>query len=247
MLDISGNSVSKGIAMGKIIFYSNNINNVQQYILNDTYTELDRYKKALKIAKTQLQELYDYVKNNIGKDESVIFQTHIMILEDSQFMKNVENIIMNRKLNAEFAVYDTASQIAEMFKQIDDEYLQQRYFDIIDSANTLLEILDPKIPAFNTDEHSIIAAAQILPSETIKLNKLGSLGFITNKGSKNSHAAILSRSMKLPALTNINEDLSKFNGMYAILDGYNNKIIIEPDDNTIEIYKKSKIEKEVLL
>ena len=247
MFEISGNSVSKGIAMGKIIFYSNNINNVQQYILNDTYTELDRYKKAFKIAKTQLQELYDYVKNNIGKDESVIFQTHIMILEDSQFMKNVENIIMNRKLNAEFAVYDTSSQIAEMFKQIDDEYLQQRYFDIIDSANTLLEILDPKIPYFNTDEHSIIAAAQMLPSETIKLNKLGSLGFITNKGSKNSHAAILSRSMKLPALTNINEDLSKFNGMYAILDGYNNKIIIEPDDNTIEIYKKSKIEKEVLL
>ena len=171
MSEIKGESLSEGIAMGRICFYSDNIVNVARYETDDAEKEFERYIKALETAKSRLQKLYDYVKENVGEDESVIFQTHIMILEDSQFRKKVENNIKNSKMNAEFAVYDAALKIGELFKQIDDEYLKQRYCDIIDSANTMLEILDPQTKDLDDDTYSVVAAKWILPSETVKFRK----------------------------------------------------------------------------
>ena len=237
MQEIKGKCVSQGIAFGKILFYSNNISNVQKYTVDDTDAELQRYKKALEPAVSRLKSLYYDTRKNIGENESVIFQTHIMILEDAQFIKNVEDVIVKNKLNAEYAVYATALKIAEMFKKINDEYLQQRYFDILDSANTLLEILEPETRNFHDTEKLIIAAAQLLPSDIVRFKEFDCLGFITNTGAENSHAAILARSTKLPAVININEDLSRFDGLSAIIDGHNNKIIIQPDDDTLALYK----------
>ena len=246
MSEIKGESLSEGIAMGRICFYSDNIVDVARYETDDAEREFERYIKALETAKSRLQKLYDYVKENIGEDESVIFQTHIMILEDSQFRKKVENNIKNCKMNAEFAVYDAALKIGELFKQIDDEYLKQRYCDIIDSANTMLEILDPQTKDLGDDTYSVIAAKWILPSETVKFRKNNFCGFVTNQGSRNCHSAILARSMELPAVTGIKGDLSEFNGVYTIIDGYQGKIIIEPDDATIAAYEKLRADKEML-
>ena len=239
MLELHGKGVSNGIAIGRLSFYSKSTENtVPKYSVTDTNAEYIRYKTAVKLAKQHLQLLYDEACKHISKNESVIFQTHIMILEDSKFVENVENLIISKHLNAEFAVYDTALKIAEIFRSLDDEYLSQRYTDIIDAANTVLEILHPKkLLQTNDNEPVIIAASELLPSETISLKQNRLLGFITSKGSKNSHTAILARTLGLPLITQINSSLSRYDGMEAIIDGQTGRVVINPDHNTLAHYR----------
>ena len=238
MLELFGKGVSGGIAIGRLSFYSNSTNNVPKYSVKDPSQELLRYKNAVKKAGIQLQKLYEEACKRLSKNESVIFQTHIMILQDSKFVSTVEELILQQHLNAEFAVYDTAQNIASIFQSMDDEYLRQRYTDIIDAAKTVLEILHPSTPTDgDTLEPVIIAAAELLPSETISLQQKNLLGFVTTKGSKNSHAAILARTMGLPLVTQIKTPLSRFDGAEAIIDGQSGRVMIHPDHNTLAHYR----------
>ena len=242
MLELIGKSVSKGIAIGKIAFYSNNNQNVPQYEIEDPEKELERYEKAMTLAKAHLQTLYDEACRRVSKKESAIFRTHIMILEDSKFVDMVRHCITVKKWNTEFAVHSTASQLAEIFRQLEDDYLRQRYSDILDAANTLLEIMRPKARAYRNSrtEPVIMAASELLPSETLRFKKEMLLGFVTNNGSKNSHTAILARMMELPAVTHITESLAEFDGRIAVLDGQKGKLLIDPDNNTLALYKAQK-------
>ena len=161
-----------------------------------------------------------------------------MILEDSKFVETVESLILTKHLNAEFAVKDTAMKIAEIFRSMDDEYLQQRYTDIIDAANTVQEILRPKQKPLSGDaEPVIVAASELLPSETISLKQRNLLGFVTTKGSRNSHTAILARTLGLPLVTQIKGSLSRYDGMEAIIDGQSGRVVISPDHNTVAHYR----------
>ncbi len=239
MLELYGRGVSNGIAIGRLSFYSNSKNDVPKYTVRDSEAELKRYRQAAKKAKHHLQQLYDEACKHVSKSESVIFQTHIMILEDSKFVETVETCIENMHLNAEFAVKNTAEKIAEIFQSLDDDYLRQRYSDIIDAANTVLEILMPNKNEEISDDNTpvIIAANELLPSETISFQNKNLIGFITNKGSKNSHTAILARTMGLPSVIQVKESLSRFNGLDAIIDGQNGRVIISPDQKTLTQYK----------
>ena len=96
MLELFGKGVSNGIAIGRLSFYSNSSDNVPKYAVSDTAAELKRYKNAVRSAKVHLQELYDKACLHLSKSESVIFQTHAMILEDSKFVETVENLIMTK-------------------------------------------------------------------------------------------------------------------------------------------------------
>ncbi len=238
MLELYGKGVSDGIAIGKLAFYSNSSDNVPKYSVTDTTAELKRYKNAVKAAKRHLMSLYEEACKHLSKSESVIFQTHIMILEDSKFVETVESLILTKHLNAEFAVKDTAMKIAEIFRSMDDEYLQQRYTDIIDAANTVQEILRPKQKPLSGDaEPVIVAASELLPSETISLKQRNLLGFVTTKGSRNSHTAILARTLGLPLVTQIKGSLSRYDGMEAIIDGQSGRVVISPDHNTVAHYR----------
>lgn len=241
MIELYGCGVSNGIAIGKLSYYRNNDSNIPEYEVVDTNAELLRYRNGMKLAKKYLQKLYEAACERVSKSESVIFQTHIMILEDSKFVETVENCITKKKKNAEFAVHTAATTFANIFKKLDDEYLKSRYCDIIDAANTLLEILqNRKTENQKNSEPVIIAADDLLPSETISFKKESLLGFVTNHGSKNSHSAILARTMGVPSVAQIEKPLAQYNGMTTIIDGHLGKIIINPDRNTIALYHAKK-------
>ena len=242
MLEFQGCGVSDGIAIGKIVYYTNVRENIKECKVDDPQAEIERYRNALELAKIQLQKLYDEACLNISKAESAIFQTHIMILEDSKFVDTVEELITVNRFNAEYAVSCTSKSIADIFKSFDDEYLKSRYSDIIDAGNTLIKILQNKKQkkTYESDVPVIIAAKELMPSETVSMKKSKLLGFITNKGSTNSHTAIIARTMGLPSVTQVDAVLSKFDGKTAIIDGKLGKIYIDPDKTTMAMYNFKK-------
>ena len=242
MLELYGCGVSNGIAIGTLEYRNSRTDNIPEYEVQDTDAELMRYRNAKKLAIEKLERLYEAANAQVSENESIIFQIHIMILQDAKFVESVENMITKKKKNAEFAVYSTAANLVNIFKSLDDDYMQERYCDIKDAALTLLEILQNKgqDKKNSTNEPVIIASEELLPSETISLRKEKLLGFITNRGSKNSHSAILARTMGVPSVVQIDEPLARYNGMTTIIDGQLGKIIINPDKSTVALYRAKK-------
>ena len=242
MLELYGCGVSNGIAIGTLEYRNSDTEDVPEYEVQDTAAELERYRNAKKIAIEKLEKLYQSACENLSKNESFIFQTHILILQDNKFVESVENTILKKKKNAEFAVYGTALKLVNIFKELDDDYMQERYCDIKDAAHTLLEILLNKNKGDNQNnkEPVIIASEELFPSDTISFKKEKLLGFITNRGSQNSHSSILARTMGVPSVVQIEEPLARYNGMTTIIDGQLGKIIINPDKSTIALYHAKK-------
>ncbi len=241
MIELHGKSVSTGIAIGKIFYFQRNTYHIPEYTITDIESELKRLDNALNSSREKMQRLHQEAIKKVGKSQSLIFQIHQMILEDSKYYGHAREIIQEQHKNCEFAVKATGEYVAGIFRSMDDEYLQARANDVIDASNTLLEILlNPKDKMDFSEEPVIIAADDLLPSETISFKKENILGFITNSGSQNSHTAILSRTMELPSIVQIKSALQKYNGMYAIVDGQTGKIIIDPDDGTLTLYRVKK-------
>ncbi len=239
MRELIGKGVSGGIAIGKLYFFKKSILDIPDYEVDDVGLELARYHAGMEMAKEQLKTIYDNACEKVTKKESVIFQTHILILEDSKFVELVENAIKKRK-NAELAVFNASKKLADIFRAIDDDYFRARCNDIIDAAQILLQILQNKgsvnTNLINANDPVIVAAADLLPSDTISFEEDHLLGFVTNGGSQNSHTSILARTMGLPSVIQIHEPLGSFSGQTAIIDGQLGKVIVDPDINTMALY-----------
>lgn len=232
MITCQGKSVFSGVAIGKIFVYKKAENTVEKYQVEDVAAEIERFKAAQAKAITQLQALYEKTCKDIGEEEAMIFEMHQQLLEDLDYVESIQGIIENDKLNAEYAVFVTAEQFAAMFIAMNDEYMSGRAVDIKDVSERVISILNgTQVGAEAMPEPVIILAEDLAPSETVQFEKDKMLAIVTQKGSANSHTAILARMMNIPSLVMTDVELTTdYNGKMAIVDGFTGKIYIEPDD-----------------
>ena len=244
MEKFEGKSILKGVAIGKIHYYSKGEQVVQRVSVEDTVAELQRFEKAKETALEQLHELYDKALKEVGEVNAAIFDVHAMMLEDDDFNDSIRNTIESQKVNAEYAVATTGDNFAKMFEEMDDEYFRARSADIKDIAERVVSVLQGAA-AKNAlgDEPVILAAKDLAPSETVQMDKTKLLGFVTEFGSSNSHTAILARTMNIPALIGIPVDES-LEGRTAVIDGVTATLILDPDEETLKLYREKKQEEE---
>ena len=251
MIVATGKSILKGIAIGKIKF----LKKAQSEIVataSDPAVELERFESAKAQAVEQLQALYDKAVVEAGEDHAAIFEIHMMMLDDDDYLDSITEIINSQGKSAEYAVKTTGENFAETFASMDDEYMKARAADVKDISTRVVNILTgADTGVAEGDEPFIIVAEDLAPSETVQLDKSKLLtvqldkskllGFVTHLGSTNSHTAILARNMNIPALigTEISED---WDGKLAIIDGYNNCIYIEPTQDLLDTLDKKRIE-----
>ncbi len=247
---LKGKGASAKIAFGKLIF-ANKQKSVKRFRVVDVEAETVKYKNAVETAIKEIQELYEKAVVEVGETNAEIFNMHKVMLEDEDFSGSVINIIESQEVNAEFAVASTGENFSNMFLSMEDEYMRERSRDVKDISDRLIRILSGEKEAFEEiKEPSIVAAEDLTPSETVKMDKSKVIGIVTKKGSLNSHTAILARSMGIPAIVNIEELGSEFSGKYAIADGFKGELYVEPDDATINKYlelKEEQRKKEKLL
>ena len=242
MKQYKGKSIFQKIAIGKVYFYENVQVKIRKLEVSDTNAERIRFEQARITAQEQLIELYEKAKVKVGEEEAEIFEVHNMMLDDSDYCDSVTDIIQAEKTNAEYAVATTAKLFAQMFSEMDDEYMRERAADIKDISQRVVRILsgsETKVSQF--EEPVILVADDLAPSETIQIDKTKLLGFVTKYGSSNSHTAILARTMGIPALIGVEID-KEWNGKTAIIDGYEGVLTIDPHEDylkkSIEIAKK---------
>ena len=236
MESYQGKSVFGGIAIGKICVYQKEEQQVKRCRIEDIDRELARFHEACDTAGRQLKALYDKAVKEVGEASAAIFEIHQMMLEDMDYIESIENIIRTQSVNTEFAVAETSDNFQMVFASIDDEYMRGRAADVKDVSERLLSVLHGNHKdALHIDEPVIIIADDLAPSETVQLDKNKVLAFVTVHGSVNSHTAILARTMNIPALIGADIALDdSIGGKLAVVDGYEGRLYIDPDERTLE-------------
>jgi phosphotransferase system enzyme I (PtsI) len=227
-----GKSIFKGVAIGPLLYYGKKETTVRREKIEDTEAEVARYKEAREKSVAQLRQLHDDSVKKVGEENAAIFDVHAMLMEDEDFCEAIENAIRTQNVNAEYAVAVAGENFSKMFAEMEDEYFKARSADMKDISERLIRVLTGEDEMHSFEEPSIIIADDLMPSETVQLDKEKVLAFVTRLGSSNSHTAILARTMNIPALIDIpiRED---WNGKLAAVDGHTGTFYLEPDEETL--------------
>ena len=229
-----GKSVSPNIAIGRIWFYEKEKCQIEKRAISDSAAEWKRYEDARNTARDQLQELMRKIEEEVGETNAAIFDVHALLMEDADYNAYIRRMIEVQMVNAEYAVHEAGIHFSEMFAAMDDEYFRARAADIRDISQRLVGILtDEGAENVSWDEPMIVVAPDLVPSETVQMDRAKVLAFVTEKGSVNSHAAILARTMNIPALTSMPVK-REWNGRLAIVDGSSGILYVDPDLPTLE-------------
>ncbi len=245
MIELQGKSVLQDIAIGPLFFYENRSGEVVRRPVMDCEEEFQRYEKAVEEAGRQLEQLYERSCQTVGQANAEIFQVQKLLLLDEKYRTSVQQMIFHLQMNVEYAVFLTGSNMAQMLKSVEDEYIRERSQDIEDITERLLQNLSgeegmPELP----EEPFILAADDLLPSATVRLDKKKVLGFALAKGGLNSHTALLAKNMGIPALMNLGEALSSaYNREEAVLDGEAGRLYIKPEKELLQRMQQKKEEK----
>lgn len=254
MIRYEGKGVYGAVAMGKICVFKRQEVSVKRVHIEDTEAEKQRVNQAKEKSLAQLQEIYDKALKEVGEANAQIFNTHMIMLEDEDYNESIENIIDTQKVNAEYAIAVTADNFAAMFAAIEDNaYMKERATDVKDISNRLILNLGDSVKSEEKENDKVIICADdLVPSETVSLDKDKVLAFVTAHGSSNSHTAILARNMNIPAIIGVGDAFlaNIKDGDMAIVDGFTGELFVNPDEETTQRMEKKQqedLEKKKLL
>jgi len=237
-----GIAVSAGVCRGKILVMHRARHFISRREVSDADipAEIKRFEQSLNQTRKQISEVQRKVVQNMGVKEGDIFDAHLLMLEDRVLVDEVMKLIRDQKANADYAFHTVSERYIDALAGVDDEYLRERAADMHDLTARVLDNLLEVKDAFDLrhiNEPCILVGHDLSPSVTAQLNKKFVLGFATDIGGQTSHTAILARSLDIPAvvgLLTISEELET--GDYALLDGYNGTVIVNPTDQTLFEY-----------
>lgn len=235
-MKLQGKGVSAGIAVGKILFMGRSELDVSKRPAEGIENEIQRFEIARASAAIQLGQLSVETAQSLGRQNSLLFEIHQMMLEDLDYRESVHRIIRNEQACAEWAVSQTILQFSQMFSDMDDEYMRARALDVEDVSRRIIAILSGKQHHLELgDEPVILASEDFTPSETAQFDQNKVLALITSNGSVNSHTAIFARTMGIPAIIGLGKGMHPhLTGQIAALDGGSGEIYINPDKDTLQ-------------
>ena len=237
-----GIAVSAGICRGKILVLDRAQHVIVKRQLADAEiaVEVGRFEKALVQTRQQISEVARKLTESMGTKEGDIFEAHLLMLEDRMLVDEVIRTIKEQKVNAESAFHTVSERYAAALAGVDDEYLRERAGDMRDLTSRVLDNLlqvKSQVDLRKITEPCILVGHDLSPSTTAQLDKKMILGFATDIGGKTSHTAIIARSLGIPAVVGLKTASEEFEtGDYALLDGYNGTVIVNPTDQTLFEY-----------
>ncbi|WP_353855972.1 phosphoenolpyruvate--protein phosphotransferase [Bacillus sp. Bos-x628] len=241
MQQLKGIGASSGVAIAKAYRLEEPDLTVHQKDINDPETEVKRFEEAIQLSKQELEAIKEHALKELGQDKADIFSAHLLVLSDPELLNPVKDKIKSDKVNAEFALKETAATFVTMFEAMDNEYMKERAADIRDVTKRVTgHLLGVDIPNPSMiSEEVIIIAEDLTPSDTAQLNRQFVKGFATDIGGRTSHSAIMARSMEIPAVVGTKEATKTVkNDDLVIVDGISGDVIIRPSEDEVKAYQK---------
>jgi phosphoenolpyruvate-protein phosphotransferase (PTS system enzyme I) len=238
-----GIPVSSGVAIGKTYFLNrgSSASTVRMDIdEGHVHEERHRLKQAFSLALEELVKIREKIPKDL-KEQLAIIDSHIMILRDKKFQKSAGNYIRKKMINAEWALEKAVSDIETAFSRIEDDYIRERIQDVnLVAGRVKGQLYGQPADVSTLPQRMVLLAYDLSPADTIELQLDKIMAFATISGGKTSHAGIIARSLQIPAIVGV-EDLSDLqDGHLVILDGFNGKIIVDPDEDELAHYTELK-------
>ena len=245
MVLIQGKGISKGVVRGPLYFFQRPNYDIAKTKAADVAAEKARVVEAREKSSAQLYALADKCREEAGEESAILFETHAMFCDDDDYVEAIETMLNDESCNAEYAVKEAGEQFAAMFAAMDDAYMRARSADVKDVTQRILNnLMGIAEGGIDSEEPVILCSDDLAPSETLQLDKSKILGFALTAGSSNGHTAILARTMGIPAACSLGADLKEsLQGRMAYLDGETGKVVLDPDNLTIQTFK-DKMEKQ---
>lgn len=237
-----GIPVSAGVSHGKVLVLGQTSGAFPTRSISecDLPHELHRLEQALVQTRHQILEVQRRVEEAMGSKDASIFDAHLLVLEDRTLLDEVSRAMAEDKINVEAAFHKVANKYANTLSSMDDEYLRERASDMRDVTERVLNNLlhrNSEGDLQHLTEPCIVICSDLAPSTAAFLDRKKVIGFATDTGSRTSHTAIMARSLQIPAIVGLHDVSAKLNsGEYALLDGYNGTLIINPTDQTLFEY-----------
>jgi phosphotransferase system enzyme I (PtsI) len=203
--------------------------------------EISRFDRACAGAAEELDAIVARVSQQLGEDEASIFRAHRLLLRDPAFVGKVKSIIQKRHVDASTALHETLEEYTQLFARIEDDYLRERMSDLRDVAGRITAQLALHVGPDRTpsDEPFILVAPEILPSQALTFHRLKVAGIITEAGGATGHAAILARSLGIPAVSGLRGILREVHtGDLIALDGREGHVLLKPGPEVEAAYRK---------
>ena len=232
---------SEGIGIGTVVLIEEHEINIETKRVEETGAEIERLQNAIEKFVADTNVMAEKMDITVGKKDADILRGHIQMLQDPMIEEQISALIISEEITAEMAVEQVLEQTAEMFSQIPDELLQQRATDFRDIKTRMLKILlgIEDVDISQVPAGTVIVARDLTPSMTAGINPENIEGILTEVGGRTSHSAILARAMEVPAVLSIENICSiAKNGDKVVLDGTSGEAILNPDDETVEKFKK---------
>ncbi|WP_068499151.1 phosphoenolpyruvate--protein phosphotransferase [Paenibacillus kribbensis] len=240
---IEGIGAAAGVAIGKAFVLPSWEWDLPEQKMDavDLAKEFERLYEGIRTSKSEIQFIKDEFREMVGPEESSIFDAHLAILEDPEFMNEIRGIIERQYKAAEVAVKEAIDHFVTMFDLLDDEYMKERAIDIKDVGNRLLKHLlgAPEVTLPKDTQPYILVAKELSPSQSAHLNPSYVLGIVTMNGGKTSHSAIMARALGIPLVSGLesNLNLSVQTGDIMVVDGDLGKVYVNPEKTVIHHYK----------
>ena len=236
-----GAGVSPGTACGKIHVVRDDLDDVPRYRIAPSQVpdEIGRFETALIQTRMQILEMQQRIAESIGAKDAAIFDAHLLVVEDRTLIDEVLRKLETDLCNVEWVFQEVATRYAETLNKIDDPYLRERALDIQDVTKRVIRNLQGKAPKtfLALSESHILVAHNLTPSDTASINRANVLGIATDLGSRTSHAAILARSLNIPAVVGLHDITAKLEtGQHVLVDGSDGLLIVNPAPETIAHY-----------
>ena len=238
---VRGVGISNGRVSGPLKFFHRQ--NASQAVRSpktnseEPEREWARLEDALRRTETRIERLYERARTEVGEAEAEIFEIHGMLLRDEDFVEALKEEIF-KGASAETALSLATDRFCDMFAALNDAYLSARAADMRDVAAQINEALTGSTAEMESTTHApfILVADDLTPSETVSLEKSLILGFVTFRGTPNSHTAILARAMGIPALVSVGHIDASYDGEFALLDAADGTLTLCPTEDQVSVF-----------
>ena len=235
-----GIAASKGYAIGKVFLQEHEEIVITDAKVTDVIKEQEKLQKALDASKVQLEKIKEKAATEMGAEKAEVFEAHITLLDDPEFTGAMKLEIETNSINAMKAVEIVTNSFVAIFESMENAYMRERAADIKDVSKRIISNLAGKGgDAFAiTEANTVVVAHDLTPSDTAQLDRSKVIGFVTNVGGRTSHAAIMARTLEIPAVLGLSDITTSVKaGDTVILDGIEGHVIINPSEEVIAEYR----------
>ncbi len=235
-----GIPAAPGIKIANAFLFKKEIEKVKEETISDTDEAINILNESLAKSKKELLKVFSLAVDKLGRKRAALFEAQIMILDDPVLLDKMRSRIREEKKNSEFIVKDEFSKYQNLMSLSDEPYMKERALDIEDIKNRIIRnIKKKKWKSRITDEEVILVSTSLTPADTVLFSRLNVTGYITNFGGLTSHAAIVARSLNVPAIVGLHEATENINNSdKIIIDGFNGIVVVNPDAEQLDFYQE---------